>query len=524
MLFRSGDIDFFLKFYDAEVAKSADPRSGLKAALFAIMISPDFFYRIPQSGTATEERQLNSFEMASRLSYFLWNSMPDEELFALAEAGKLTDPKVIDTQVVRMLKTAQGKRMMGVFAREWLGYRELGVTIKPDDALFKNTYYANNIESLFKEETATFVNYVFSENRPLEELVTADYAFWNKRLAQYYSGPNAVSELFAASIHGSPDVDIAVPNGNYTLQLLMYEGWQSRSADIVIEGKMIRKNYDMFDEQGRTFDHGSVLRYTFTLTDGNIDIEFKEHNPNIHLGGLILSKGKGARAVSKGILKSNSDIDFKDVIKAINFGETRNLSIGNVKFTAAAVNTTVDGVTNKAAGDVHAGQFSQKLPTILKDKSHIRLGDDLMKVQLSANSSRGGLLGMGSVLTVTSHPTRTSAVDRGLWVYEKLFGKHLPDPPVVPALEEGTGEAGATRTFREVLEKHRESKQCASCHDKVDPIGFGLENFDPIGRWRKVDGGKPIDATGVLPSGGTFKGPSGLKRQLVKNKDRKSVV
>jgi cytochrome c553 len=513
-----GDIDFFLKFYDAEVAKSADPRSGLKAALFAIMISPDFFYRIPQSAAATGERRLNSFEMASRLSYFLWNSMPDEELFALAEADKLTDPKVIDTQVIRMLKTAQGKRMMGVFAREWLGYRELGVTIKPDDALFKNTYYANNIESLFKEETAAFVNYVFSENRPLEELVTADYVFWNKRLAQYYSGPNAVSELFAASIHGSPDVDIAVPNGNYTLQLLMYEGWQSRSADIVIEGKMIRKNYNMLEEQGRNFDHGSILRYTFTLTDGNIDIEFKEHSPNIHLGGLILSKGKGARAVSKGILKSNSDIDFKDVIKAINFGETRNLSIGNVKFTAAAVNTAVDGVTNKAAGDVHAGQFAQKLPTVLKDKSHVRLADDLIKVQLSANSSRGGLLGMGSILTVTSHPTRTSAVDRGLWVYEKLFGKHLPDPPVVPALEEGTGEAGATKTFREVLEKHRESKQCASCHDKIDPIGFGLENFDPIGRWRKVDGGKPIDATGVLPNGGTFKGPSELKRQLVTNK------
>jgi cytochrome c553 len=513
-----GDIDFFLKFYDSEVATGADHRAGLKAALFAIMISPDFFYRIPQSGTAIGERRLDSFEMASRLSYFLWNSMPDDELFALAEADKLTDPKIIDTQVIRMLKTAQGKRMMGVFAREWLGYRELGVTIKPDDALFKNTYYANNIESLFKEETATFVNYVFSENRPLEELVNADYVFWNKRLAQYYSGPNAVSELFAASIHGSPDVNIAVPNGNYTLQLLMYEGWQSRSADIIIEGKMIRKNYNMLEEQGRNFDHGSILRYTFTLTDGNIDVEFKEHKPNIHLGGLILSKGKGERAVSKGILKSNSDIDFKDVIKAINFGETRNLSIGDVKFTAAAVNTTVDGVTNKAAGDVHAGQFSQKLPTILKDKSHVRLADDLIKVQLSANSSRGGLLGMGSVLTVTSHPTRTSAVDRGLWVYEKLFGKRLPDPPVVPALEEGTGEAGATKTFREVLEKHREKKQCASCHDKIDPIGFGLENFDAVGRWRKVDGGKPIDATGELPSGGTFKGPSELKRQLVTTK------
>jgi hypothetical protein len=518
------DVDFFLKFYEAEVATSADHRAGLKASLFAIMISPDFFYRIPREnnkldGSATEERRLDSFEMASRLSYFLWNSMPDEELFALAKADKLTDPKVIDRQVVRMLQSAQGKRMVGVFAREWLGYRELGVTIKPDDALFKNPYYANNIESLFKEETETFVNYIFSENRPLEELITADYAFWNNRLALYYPGSNAASELLAASIHGSPDVDIAVPNGHYKLQLLLYEGWESRSADIVIEGKTIRQAYNMFDEQGRTFDHGSVLRYAFTLTDGNIDIEFKEHKPNIHLGGLILTKANGSSADSTAIVKSNSDLDFKDVIKAINFGDTRHLSIGNVKFTAAAVNTTVDGVTNKAAGDVYAGQFAQKLPTILKEKAHERLGDDLMKVQLSANSSRGGLLGMGSILTVTSHPTRTSSVDRGLWVYEKLFGKHLPDPPVsVPPLPKGTGEAGATSTFREVLEKHRVAKQCASCHDKIDPIGFGLENFDPIGRWRSVDGGKPIDAAGVLPDGGTFNGPSELKQKLVKDK------
>jgi mono/diheme cytochrome c family protein len=512
------DVDFFLKFYEAAAAAGADHRAGLKAALFAIMISPDFFYRIPQSGNATEERRLDSFEMASRLSYFLWNSMPDEELFALAEADKLTDPGVIDRQVVRMLQNTQGKRMVGLFAREWLGYRELGVTIKPDDALFKNTYYANNIEGLFKEETETFVNYIFSENRPLEELITADYAFWNKRLAHYYPGSNAASELLAASIHGSPDVDIAVPNGSYTLQLLLYEGWQSRSADIVIEGKTIWQAYNMFDEQGKTFDHGSVLRYTFTLTDGNIDLEFKEHKPNIHLGGLILTKGNGNGADSTAILESNSDLDFKDVIKAINFGDTRHLRIGNVKFTAAAVNTTVDGVTNKAAGDVYAGQYSQKLPTILKDKSHVQLGDDLTKVQLSTNSSRGGLLGMGSILTVTSHPTRTSAVDRGLWVYEKLFGKHLPEPPVVPALAKGTGEAGATRTFREVLEKHRENRQCASCHNKIDPIGFGLENFDPIGRWRTVDGGKSIDATGVLPDGGTFSGPRELKQKLVKKK------
>ena len=167
-------------------------------------------------------------------------------------------------------------------------------------------------------------------------------------------------------------------------------------------------------------------------------------------------------------------------MKAINFGDSKDLSVGAIQFSAAAVNTTVDGVTNKATGDVYAGEFAQKLPTIGNTEVLQQLGEDFIKTQLATNSIRGGLLGMGSVLTVTSHPTRTSAVDRGLWVYEKLFGKHLPDPPVVPALDEATAVGGVAKTFREVLEQHRSDQKCASCHNKIDPIGFGLENFDPV--------------------------------------------
>jgi putative heme-binding domain-containing protein len=172
-------------------------------------------------------------------------------------------------------------------------------------------------------------------------------------------------ELLAASIHGSPEVDIPAPNGRYTLQLLLYEGWRSRAADIVIEGKTIRERYDLLKEQGGTFHYGSILRHTFTLTDGNIDIEIVAHQvPDIHLGGLMLSKGKGARAVSSAMVKSPADLDFKDVVKAINFGDTRDLSIGGVLFATAAANTTVDGVTNTARGDVYAGEFGQKRPAL----------------------------------------------------------------------------------------------------------------------------------------------------------------
>ena len=148
-----------------------------------------------------------------------------------------------------------------------------------------------------------------------------------------------LNELFAASIHGSPNVDIAVPNGSYTLQLLLYEGWRSRSADIVIEGKTVSAAYDMFKEQGRNFDHGSVLYHTFTLADGNIDIEI---NGPLHLGGLILSKGKADSPDRVVVVTHEASLDLKEVIKAINFGDTNDLNIGDVAFAAAAANTAVD--------------------------------------------------------------------------------------------------------------------------------------------------------------------------------------
>ena len=198
-------------------------------------------------------------------------------------------------------------------------------------------------------------------NRPFPILVCVLFALTASAVDRPGTPPagSQMAELLAASIHGSPDVDIAVPNGTYTLQLLLYEGWKSRSADIVIEGTTVRAAYDMFKEQGGNFDHGSVLRHTFTLIDGNIDIEIK--GP-LHLGGLILSREKADSSDQVKIVKSQADLDLKDVIKAINFGDTKTVAVADVKFAAAAVNTTVDGVTNKAAGDVFAGEYSQKRP------------------------------------------------------------------------------------------------------------------------------------------------------------------
>ncbi len=135
---------------------------------------------------------------------------------------------------------------------------------------------------------------------------------------------------------------------------------------------------------------------------------------------------------------------------------------------------------------------------------------------------RGGLLGQGSILTTTSYPNRTSPTKRGLWVLESLLGSPPPPPPPdVPALPDADHpDAGRSLSMRERLEVHRTSPVCASCHMRMDPLGFSLENFDDVGAWRTTDGGTPIDASSTLPDGASFEGPSGLRDLLLGQEER----
>jgi hypothetical protein len=140
-------------------------------------------------------------------------------------------------------------------------------------------------------------------------------------------------------------------------------------------------------------------------------------------------------------------------------------------------------------------------------------GPEMRRVQLD-DPLRGGVLGHASILTVTSYPHRTSPVLRGRWVMEELLGTEVPPPPPdVPVLERKRGNNALT--VRQQLEKHREKAECATCHSRMDPLGFGLENFDALGRWRAEQGGQPIDSTGVLPSGDKFTGLGELKKLLL---------
>ena len=297
-------------------------------ALEGVLISPHFLFRL-ESG---------DYAMASRLSYFLWGSMPDRTLFDLARDGKLRDPDTLKEQAVRMLKDPKALEFCERFVEQWLGTRELGRDIKPDPKLFKE-YYDAEIQSAIRYEPILFFQEILANNLSLLNLIDSKFTILTNKSARLY------------------------------------------------------------------------------------------------------------------------DLKLKD------------------------------------------------------------LKQQPLRFDLPENSHRGGLLTMAAVLAVSSYPTRTSPVLRGKWVLESILGTPPPPaPPNVPALKENH-DGDTPKTMRERLTQHRADPVCASCHNRMDPIGFGLERYDVLGRWRTEEAGQPIDAKGVLPDGSEFDGPDELKIVLLKRKD-----
>ena len=307
--------------------------NGIEFALRALLVAPDFLFRVerdPSQAPTDGVYRVNDYELASRLSFFLWSTIPDDELLRLAGQGKLKDPEVLSAQVKRMIEDKRSTALVNNFAGQWLFLRNLA-QVTPDQDVFPK--FDTSLRNSFERETQLFFNAILRENRPVTDLLSADFTFLNQRLAEHYGIPNV---------------------------------------------------------------YGSQFRRV-TLTDPN----------------------------------------------------------------------------------------------------------------------RGGLLGQGSILTVTSYPNRTSVVQRGKWVLENLLGTPPPPPPPdIPALE-AHAKDGKTLTMRQQMEQHRANPTCASCHSRMDPIGFSLENFDGTGAYRAKDGGTAIDASGKMPDGKTFTGAAGLKALLL---------
>ena len=336
------DLDELLAFYrEGRVAGNFD--IGIERALRALLVSPDFLFRTvtdpPDIEPATPYR-LSDLELASRIAFFLWSSIPDDELLGVASAGQLQAPGVLAGQVQRMLADPRSEAVAKNFAGQWLRLRNISGAL-PSDVLFPD--FGESLRADFVQETELFFDSILREDRSVTELLTADYTFLNERLAKHY------------------------------------------------------------------------------------------------------------------------------------------------------------GITNV-------------------------YGSDFRRVTLS-DETRRGLLGQGSILTVTSYPDRTSPVGRGKWVLENVLGTPPPPPPAnVPELEPET-DSGKVLTMRERMEEHRANPVCASCHRIMDPLGLALENFDAVGRWRgQMPGGGLIDASGAMPDGTAFGGPADLRRELVRNPEQLATV
>jgi mono/diheme cytochrome c family protein len=300
---------------------------SIGTALEAVLVSPQFLFRIerdPKVASGNPEHAINDYELASRLSYFLWSSMPDDELLRCAEQKTLRKPDVLNAEVKRMLKDPKSHALVSDFGGQWLEFRALE-SVRPDVNRFGR--FDDYLKMSEREETEMFFENIMREDRSVLEFLTGKYTFLNEELAEFYGIPGVA-------------------------------------------------------------------------------------------------------------------------------------------------------------------------------------GPEFRKVDLSG-TPRGGVLTQGSVLTVSSYSTRTSVVLRGKWVLENLLNAPVPPPPPnVPMLDETA--VGSSGSLRHQMEQHRENAICASCHSRMDPIGFGLENFDAIGQWRTEDGKFPIDSSGSLTNGQTFKGPAEL--------------
>ena len=341
-----GDVETLLAFFESG-RQAGGFDGGIQAALERMLVDPEFLFRIERNAAAARGR-VGDVELASRLSFFLWSSIPDDELLDLAAGGRLGEPAVLERQVRRMLADSRSAALVRNFAAQWLQLRRLR-NASPDPTIFPE--FDENLRRAMQRETELFLESQLREDRAVVDLLRADHTYLNERLARHY---------------GIPDV------------------------------------------QGSHF---------------------------------------------------------------------RRVAVGD--------------------------------------------------------AGRVGLLGQGSILTLTSYPNRTSPVLRGKWVLENILSAPPPPPPAdVPALEERGGD-GQPRSVREQLRLHRQSPACAGCHNAMDPLGFALENFDAIGRWRSVDmtgvleeppAGAPapgtrIDAGGALPGGAAFSGPAGLRELLLARQD-----
>ena len=333
------EVDRLMTVYDRVQGEGGDYDASIKAMLKPVLISPHFLFRVersPEAGSDTLGAPVDPWELATRLSYFLWSSMPDGELFEAAESGKLLEDEELRHQVRRMLADDRAESLTENFAVQWLQLEKLEQA-RPQTQFFPT--FNNRLKADLRTETTMFFDSLRKENGSLLDLLDSSYTFANDSVAEHY--------------------------------------------------------------------------------------------------GLQSVKGK-----------------------------------------------------------------------------------EFQRVELPADSRRGGLLGMGSILAMTSHSHRTSPTLRGKYVLDVIFGTPPPPPPPDAGMIKGDrrNQEPNPKTFRELLAQHASEPSCAGCHAKIDPLGFAMDNYNAVGQWRESTKDEPLDVSGVLPDGTKLNGVSDLKQVLLERK------
>ena len=330
-----GEIDRLMALHDRGASRGDAPAKALRLPLKAVLVSPHFLFRVEREQPGAGPYRLRDHELATRLSYFLWSTMPDDALSADADQGRLSDPAVLEGHVRRMLVHPKARALTLNFAAQWLQLRKLDYA-RPSTEFFPT--FTSKLKQAMRDEATTFLDKMREEDRSVLDLLDSDYAWLNGDLAKHYGIPG-------------------------------------------VEGKEFRR------------------------------------------------------------------------------------------------------------------------------------------VALQPEHHRGGLLGMGAILALTSHTSRTSPTLRGKWILESIYGTPPPPPPPDAGTIKEQKKGAEPKTFRELMALHATQPACASCHRRIDPLGFALENYDAVGAWRDAQGGRPVDAAALLPTGERFDGLPGLKQVLARTRD-----
>lgn len=327
------EIGRLMELHARGLARGDSPEKALRLPIKAVLVSPHFLFRVEREQAGPKPYRVSDPELATRLSYFLWSTMPDETLAAEAAKGALSEAAALEAQVRRMLLHPKARALTQNFAAQWLQLRKLEYA-RPSTEFFPS--FNNRLKQAMREEAALFLDKLREEDRSVLDLLDCDYAWLNGELARHY--------------------------------------------------------------------------------------------------GIAGVEGKEFRRVA------------------------------------------------------------------IKPEDH-----------------RGGLLGMGAILALTSHTSRTSPTLRGKWILESIFGTPPPPPPPDAGTIKEQKKGAEPRTFRELMALHATQPACAACHRRIDPLGFALENYDAVGAWRDSQGGRPLDSVALLPTGERFEGVAGLKKVLLRS-------